>query len=432
MRHLLHWTKVRRPLLTLSAALALTTPAAAQDIPSEVLMTPAGLAWITAEAQLLGAYAGPRPPDLEARLSALRLQMITQCQDELKRSGTCPESLTLNLLRPLVSSLNEGHTRVIEDDKAALYGLRLVDVQEGPRLTVRVSDARGAFPRVGTVLLRGDEVLRVNGTTVKDARSAFNAASGPVTLTVRRDGRVTDVTVQPRPPAAPMSSPTLRWEQDLPVVTYPSFFGGVKEYGRLIGDLTSQGAPGLVIDLRENRGGQLEHCMLAASLIAGEVEVVMRGPGVPDDRLKAARGELRVPFLTGGGWNTVRVLPDLTFTGHVAVLVNARSASCAEMFTTLARQAGKRVRVYGERTRGAGNSGVSTLPQMGVRVASTLVYTPAGQLFPAFVTPDVPLTDDLVTLGRTGVDTLLDRALADLKVANATGQWPEAGERKRP
>lgn len=430
MRHLLHWTSLLRPLLTLSAALALTTPAAAQDIPSEVLMTPAGLAWIAAEAQLLGAYAGQRPPDLEARLSALRAQMITGCQDELKRSGTCPESLTLDLLRPLVSSLNEGHTRIIEADEAARYGLRLVDVQEGPRLTVRVSDARGTLP--GAVLRRGDEVLRVNGTAAGDARSAFKAASGPVTLTVRRAGRVTDVTVQPRPEAAPMSSPSLRWAQDLPVVTYPSFFGGVKEYGRLIGDLTSQGAPGLVIDLRENRGGQLEHCMLAASLIAGEVEVVMRGPGVPDERLKAVRGELRVPFLTGGGWNTVRVLPDLTFTGHVALLVNARSASCAEMFTTLARQAGKRVRVYGERTRGAGNSGVSTLPQLGVRVASTLVYTPAGQLFPAFVTPDVPLTDDLVTLGRTGVDTLLDRALADLKVANATGQWPAAWARKRP
>ena len=181
---------------SLLAALTLSLPAAAQDIPSEVLVTPAGLAWIAAEARLLGTYAGPRPPDLEARLRALRLQMIAQCQDELNRSGTCPESVTLTLLRPLVSSLNEGHTRVVEQNEAATYGLVLVDVREGPRNVVRIADARRVRTQVGTtqvgaVVLRGDEVMTVNGVAVKDAQTAFHGISGPVTLKVRRDGRST-------------------------------------------------------------------------------------------------------------------------------------------------------------------------------------------------------------------------------------------------
>lgn len=432
MRHPLHWTTLSRPLLTLSAALALTMPAGAQDIPSEVLMTPAGLAWISTEAQLLGTYAGPRPPDFEARLSALRGQMITQCQDELKRSGTCPESLTLDLVRSVVSGLNDAHTKIVGDDWAAAYGLRLVNVQEGPRTVTRISDARRALPQNWTGLRRGDEVLKVGGVAVRDAQSAFQAASGPVTLTVRREGRVMAVPVLPRAKAAPVPMPTLRWAQDLPVITYPTFTNGVKEYGRLLGEVAGQGARGLVIDLRENRGGGLEHCLLAASLIAGDVEVILRAPFTRDERVGAIQGELRIPFLTGGGWDTVRVLPDLKYTGHVALLVNARSASCAEVFATLSRQAGPRVRVYGERTRGAGNTGVGALAAQGLQVASTQLLNARGQLLPAFVTPDVSLTDNLSALGASGVDTLLDRALADLKVANATGQWPAGWERKRP
>ena len=60
------------------------------------------------------------------------------------------------------------------------------------------------------------------------------------------------------------------------------------------------------------------------------------------------------------------------------------------------------------------------------------LWNPHGQLLPAFISPDVWLPDDLTTLGRTGVDTLLDRALADLKVASTTGQWPASWERRRP
>lgn len=337
--------RTRHTLLTLTLTLSLAAPAAAQDMPSEVLVTPAGLAWIAAEAQLLGSYAGPRPPDLEARLRALRLQVIAQCQNELQRSGTCPESVPLTLLRPLVSSLSEGHTKIVDEDEAANYGLSLVGIQEGTRTVVRIADARRALPQVGTVLLRGDEVLALNGVAVRDAQAAFHGTSGPVTLTVRRDGRVWEVPVLPRPDSAPVPTPRVRWERDLPVMTYPSFTAGVQEFARLLGEVMNRDARGLVIDLRENRGGLAEQCLLAASLIAGEVGVVMRAPGAADQRLSSVRGELRQPYLTGGGWNALRVLPDLMYPGRVALLVNARSASCAEVFTTLSRQAGKRVRV---------------------------------------------------------------------------------------
>ena len=127
------------------------------------------------------------------------------------------------------------------------------------------------------------------------------------------------------------------------MLTYPSFNAGVQEYARLLGEVIGRDARGLVIDLRENRGGLAEQCLLAASLLAGEVEVVMRAPGTPDQRLSAVRGELRQPFLNGGGWNTLRVLPDLMYQGHVALLVNARSASCAEAEST-GREAGPGVR----------------------------------------------------------------------------------------
>ena len=40
--------RTRHTLLTLTLTLSLAAPAAAQDMPSEVLVTPAGLAWISA------------------------------------------------------------------------------------------------------------------------------------------------------------------------------------------------------------------------------------------------------------------------------------------------------------------------------------------------------------------------------------------------
>lgn len=416
-----------RTLLALTAALTLSLPAAAQDIPSEVLITPAGLAWISAEARLLGLYAASRPPALEGQLSALRAQMIATCLKEVARSGTCPESVTYDLLRPVLASLSDGHTTIMEDRSDLAYGLSLVDLQEGGRSVVRLG-AVGGVPTPGQVLLRGDELLAVNGRPVQAARSAFAGMSGWVSLTVRRDGQV--FTVPRARPAVrdqlPSAQPSLRWEAELPVVTYPNFDGprNADVFSRFVESAVRSGARGLVVDLRENGGGRMDECVSAASLLAGDVEVHRRDWTGEVKVTKAVRGELMEPMITGGGWNTSRSLAARTvFPGHVALLVNARSGSCGELFATLSRQAGTRVRVYGERTAGAGNSFVIGETDK-VRVAGGQVFDRQGRLLPAFVTPDVALPDDLTTLGTTGVDTLLDRALADLHEASATGDWP--------
>jgi carboxyl-terminal processing protease len=102
------------------------------------------------------------------------------------------------------------------------------------------------------------------------------------------------------------------------------------------------------------------------------------------------------------------------------VLVGPNTASCAEVFTHYARQAG--AIVVGEKTRGVGNSGVQFEPMPDGGVLSVTVlrsYTDADEPLPEFITPDVAAPTDIAALTGEGRDTALEAALASLRALAA-------------
>jgi len=127
--------------------------------------------------------------------------------------------------------------------------------------------------------------------------------------------------------------------------------------------LAEQGIRALVLDLRNNPGGLLEAAVEVAQVFfrEGELIVETRGRRPQDnERFRAAGG--------GAPWS----LP-------IAVLVNAGSASAAEIVAGALKDAGRAV-VVGERTFGKGS--VQSIFKLrdgeGLRLTTARYFTPAG------------------------------------------------------
>lgn len=108
-----------------------------------------------------------------------------------------------------------------------------------------------------------------------------------------------------------------------------------RDVALLVAELQRQGMDGLVFDLRGNQGGALSEVMGVAGLFLGPVPVV---------QVRESGG--RVMVLKGES-------PEPVWTGPLAVLVDQRTASGAEMFAA-AIQDHRRGLVVGQRTFGRG------------------------------------------------------------------------------
>ena len=135
------------------------------------------------------------------------------------------------------------------------------------------------------------------------------------------------------------------------------------EFKKALEQLRAQGARALVLDLRNNPGGLLDAAVDVAEPFFRPGELVVYTQGrTPDSRqdLRAGAGaaDLRLP---------------------IAVLVNAGTASAAEVVTGALKDTGRAV-VVGERTFGKGS--VQTVFQLqngeAMRLTTALYYTPGG------------------------------------------------------
>jgi C-terminal processing protease CtpA/Prc len=161
----------------------------------------------------------------------------------------------------------------------------------------------------------------------------------------------------------------------------------------------------LVLDLRGNPGGPLDSLSVVAGLFAP--------PGTP----------IVTQASRGASFNRQTERKAAVFTGRVAVLVDARSASCAEMLSHFLRSRGAQVvgdatdgLVRGSRTlvHAAGEGDIKVLYGMQVTVHDMLM--PDGsRLEGRGIQPDVlslPAPDDL----ERGADPVLSKAAATLGV----------------
>jgi tricorn protease len=288
------------------------------------------------------------------------------------------------------------------DLEPAGEGWRVAWIHQGdPQLPETLSP----LARPGVDVREGDLILAINGTPLKDVVHPSlllrSQAGKQVLLRVRRGTTERDVVVQPIPSQADASLRYLEWElsrrreveqKSAGKVGYVHLRAmGASDVGTWYQDFYPvAGRQGLVIDMRHNRGGNIDSWIL---------EKLLRRAWF---FWKPAVGK---PFPN---------MPD-SFRGHIAVLCDAWTASDGEAFTEGFRRLGLG-RVFGTRTWGgevwlsSGNvlrdKGIATAAEMGV-------FGPEGTwlIEGRGVEPD-QVVDNLPHATFQGRDAQLEAALA--------------------
>lgn len=284
-------------------------------------------------------------------------------------------------------------TRVERDTEAARAGLRAgdrvlsVDGEPAASLLKRLaSESRAAASRVFDGAAGTDAVLRV----VREGRA-------PRTVALRREWRT----------RAPVFD--ARREGAWGVVSFNLFTPetAAQLARALKGELS--GARGLVIDLRENGGGDSEAMTDAASLFLE--------PGRSLGRFTGRGGRAHVEPHTRAALLSSPLPAPVYTRAPVVVLTAARTSSAAEVFAAALRESG-RATVVGETTCGCvlGIRRRHRLPDGGILdVSETDYHTASGaRLERNGLAPDITVPLDARDL-RSGRDSAMTRAMELLK-----------------
>jgi carboxyl-terminal processing protease len=250
----------------------------------------------------------------------------------------------------------------------------------GIQVTQQDGQIRVIAPLEGTPADRagvkpGDVITQINGTStqglsLKDAVNSMRGQPGTkVQLTLQRDGRGTFVVTIAR---AVITIEPVRWftEGD---VGYVRIVGFNEKAGQRLQDgfrelrKSRPSLSGIVLDLRNNPGGLLDQAVAIADDFLDQGQIVtIRGRDPASERgYTAEKGDL------------AQGLP-------VVVLVNAGSASAAEIVASALKDHGRAV-VMGTPSFGKGSvQTVMRLPERGaLKLTTALYYTPNGQAIQA-------------------------------------------------
>lgn len=169
------------------------------------------------------------------------------------------------------------------------------------------------------------------------------------------------------------------------------------QFCQALGQLVAQGMHSLVIDLRNNPGGLLDSAVEVAEPFFRKNELIVytqgRKPGDREDFRAAAEGPLAT-------------LP-------VAILINAGSASAAEIVTGALKDAGRAI-IVGERSFGKGSvqSVFKLANGEALRLTTARYFTPAGtSIHEQGITPHV----EVVMTPEEDGKLARQRARADIK-----------------
>ena len=262
----------------------------------------------------------------------------------------------------------------LEATRREYGGLGIEITQEDGLVLVNYAIEEGPAFRAG--IRPGDFITHVEGESVlgKDLDDAVEGMRGevgePVTVTVQTEGReARDVRIVRETVRGRVVRHSL--EEGMPYVFLQTFNNEqlTDDLRRALKDLERQKGgriPGLIIDLRGNRGGLLEQSVSVSGLFLDGGEVLsVRGREDGDIvRYHAEEGEL---------------YPDMP----IVVLINSGSASAAEIVAGALQDRGRAV-VLGRRSFGKGSvQSVIQLPPYGqagaLRLTTERYFTPSGK-----------------------------------------------------
>jgi carboxyl-terminal processing protease len=305
------------------------------------------------------------------------LQMVNQ--NYVDSNEVAYDKLTRTALHGMVSSLDP-HSEFLESEDYAELEEQLsgdfsgigiqVELRKG-RVVVIAPIANSPGERAG--IQRGDEILGVDGKQLEESSSmdgVINRLRGKprtkVTVDLLRpsSGKKFQLTLQ----REIIKLESVRAVRVLPdqtgyiLLTEFSDHTGA-EFSRALERLLEQGITSLVLDLRNNPGGLLEAAVEVAEPFfrKGELIVYTRGrkPADSEDlRAESDGAPLAIPM---------------------AVLINAGTASAAEVVTGALKDTGRAV-VVGERSFGKGS--VQSIFELkngeGLRLTTARYFTPGG------------------------------------------------------
>lgn len=395
----------------------------------------AGLGWaspaqdlLNEVSRLLGDYYGG--------FSQVRLQEIKQkYQEELEKvcaqEVSCPSNKAYAVIQALVAEYADRHTRYFTPEDYAEIQRRLAGVSSSrPQLGVQLQVVPGLegllvvevgaeTPAEEAGLRRGDRILAINGESLPQAEGErMDFLRDRVTqgrllkLTIQRAQARVELEVLPRIiPLRQMPTLSLRPE-GVAVLRIPSF-SGYQQVGPRIHELVRQaqmaGAQAMVIDLRNNGGGVLSECLVGAGAFVRETYRRLQ------DNLRVSEQGFKEGYyyLRFGGRDRPQYEVQAAYwAGPVVVLVNERTASCAEYFT-FDLQEGRQAPVIGQPTAGVGNTATVFLrlsDGSGLQITTSRAQRKDGSFYPDRVTPTLNFSDDWYALAE-GRDLMLEKAL---------------------
>ncbi len=263
--------------------------------------------------------------------------------------------------RLLVPTASTGARR--ETRPAGYSGVGIVlDLEVHPPVVVEIIDESPA-QRAG--VRRGDILMEIDGrsTLTMPPQEVVKRLRGlpgtSVAMRLRRGGGELTLTLVREIIA--LGKTSFRRIGAVGYVKLDSFDEGVgEELLAVVAELQRQGARGLVLDLRGNPGGLIDEAVAVASVFLPRGALTM---------LVDRSGKRTMITVTSGGFK---------FTGPVAVLVDRRTASAAEMVTGALAEAGHAV--IGSRSYGKGTVQVlRRLPGGAILQVTVAQYlTPGG------------------------------------------------------
>lgn len=299
----------------------------------------AGFFWATV------SNAGSIPPDLAFQPGFKKFVHIYQLIEGRSISRTPPDQLLAGAIGGMVGSLNDPFSTYL-----AAGQLQALDGKLNPTYTgvgielaasggwVRIAEVLPHSPASQAGLRAADRIVAVNGRpadgmTVAEVTSAILGAPGStVQMTVARQGGTFSVRMQRRSLAMPTVFGSV-WPNRIGYMAIAEFGTHTgRETQTTFDRLVRQGARGILLDLRDDPGGEMDQAVKAAGVF------VPAGPVVRLTFKHRANDEV----LNSKGPGTS--LP-------VVVLVNGQTASAAEILAAAIRDRHKG-EVVGTRTFG--------------------------------------------------------------------------------
>jgi carboxyl-terminal processing protease len=345
--------------------------------------------------------------------------------------AACPEAEAVAAIDGLLAAVEDPHLRLLSVETFARLRHQAVGdgartafgvVVRAPRngLGLVVTDVLFGSPAARAGLARGDRVLAVDDAylpRVPERRTAAwdaAAADGALRAQVVRDASVAfvvDLVAAPvaleRPPSLAWPAPGVAWVRVASLLPPECVASAVH---RLLREAASSEAWAVVLDLRDDVGGAYGDALAVAGAFVGRAERTFAGPDVAVS-LRYERGGLQVRDAEGRLVRVQRVADATTWSGAVVVLVNRRTASCAEVVAQDLQRAG--VPIVGEVTLGAANTAVAIVPLangMALSLSVATAHGPDDRPLPDRVVPDLLVADDLMALAA-GRDAVLEAAL---------------------